>query len=128
MELIVYGVHCAWWDSIGKCRVHPNGLPCCPHCGSVLYQVDEKAWWQGVDEHEAQGNPGYRKLVEWMRGRCYPNMKVARNVYRVLNELDDENLEDQVRQMSRITGTILTDFQIKQIAEELRNAGGQHSG
>jgi len=83
---IVYGVGCTWWDSIYKVGHTPpmNGhrLPCCPHCGSVLMELpDEAAWWKGVDRYEADKEPGYRKLVEWQRGKCFPNMGVARVAY-----------------------------------------------
>lgn len=56
-KLAFYSVHCAWWTSfpedLGRLppitydfktqRMRPNpgghGLPCCPHCHSVLYQA-----------------------------------------------------------------------------------------
>lgn len=70
---IAYGAGCTWWDSIRQVgKTQGSGLPCCPHCGSVLYEVDSIAeWWSGVDQHEANGHPGYRAMIEWGRGRCY---------------------------------------------------------
>ncbi len=66
---IVYGM-CTWWDTIDQCSKLPSGLPCCPHCGSVLFEAaNEKEWWQGVDEAE-KTNPGHRAKVESWRGRC----------------------------------------------------------
>jgi hypothetical protein len=79
-NLIVYGARCAWWDSIDKVATIPgSGLPCCPHCGSVLYQTSPRAWWAGVELHDGT-HPGYRAMIEWARGRCFPDyaaMEVA---------------------------------------------------
>jgi len=41
---IVYGVNCTWWDDIHKTSSR-NFLPVCPHCGSVLMQVDNIKEW-----------------------------------------------------------------------------------
>ena len=50
----------------------------CPHCGSVLLEVpDLNAWWAGVNLHESEGHPAYGAFIEWLRGRCYPNLKAA---------------------------------------------------
>lgn len=86
-ERIVYGARCCWWDSIDKAhRANaPGGIgvPSCPHCGSVLFELpDEATWWAGVDRHEANGHPGYRALVEWSRGKCFPHWKEAEAAYR----------------------------------------------
>ncbi len=78
---LVYGANCLWWDTIDKTKVRKSGIPCCPHCGGVLYETEEKRWWDSVDEFEKQGNPGHRKLVEWMRGRCFPNGSAAKLAY-----------------------------------------------
>lgn len=81
---IVYGI-CAWWDSIGKASSKPSGLPCCPHCGSVLFELEsEIVWWANVDAYvERTGDTEYRALIEWMRGKCFPNVDVARLEYRL---------------------------------------------
>ncbi len=83
---IVYGVGCTWWDSIYNVGhttpMNGHALPCCPHCGSLLMELrDEATWWKGVDQHEAKGNPGYRKMIEWLRGRCFPNYGIAKIAY-----------------------------------------------
>ncbi len=77
---VVYGLHCVWWDTIDKAAVKPSGLPCCPHCGSVLYQVDdEAAWFKNVDAHvEKTGDSEYRAFIEWLRGKCFVGMRFAR--------------------------------------------------
>lgn len=83
---IPFGARCTWWDSIDKIGVRftPGGfkLPCCPHCGGMLYEMkDEAEWFASVDKYEAAGNPGYRVLVEWLRGKCFPNYAVARTAF-----------------------------------------------
>lgn len=83
---VVYGACCLWWDNIDKVSKTPerNGIsiPCCPHCGGVLMEMpSETVWWQGVDQHEKRGHPGYRKFIEWSRGRCFPTMAAAMAAY-----------------------------------------------
>ena len=80
---MAYGARCTWWDSVRETSVTPAGVPCCPHCGGVLFEVpSERGWWAGVDAHEADGHPGYRAFIEWQRGRCYPNVELAAAAYR----------------------------------------------
>lgn len=88
---IVYGARCVWWDGIEKIGKTPagvgptakmGGLPCCPHCGGVLFEMDSpKRWWDGVAKHEANGNPGYRAFIEWLKGKCFPTMDDAKAAY-----------------------------------------------
>lgn len=83
---ITSGARCTWWDTIDKTgRVAtPSGhsLPCCPHCSGVLLEVpNEEAWFEGVDRYEAAGNPGYRALTEWARGKCFPTYGDLRAAY-----------------------------------------------
>ncbi len=76
---IVYGARCSWWGSIDEVSTTASGLPCCPHCGGVLLEVDsEKEWWAGVDQFEADGHPGYRAFLVWLRGKCRPSVEMAR--------------------------------------------------
>jgi hypothetical protein len=79
---IVYGAACTWWDSIDKVGKTTSGLPCCPTCGSVLFEMpDEATWWSSVDRHEANGNPGYRDLITWARGKCFRSMSLAKDAF-----------------------------------------------
>lgn len=79
---IVYGFGCSWWDSIDKAGVkEPEGLPCCPHCGSVLLQVDEETWNRGVDKETTQNDPRYREFIKWSRGKCFPSIRHARQAF-----------------------------------------------
>ena len=71
---LCYGATCTWFGSIHE--TGKNGpLPCCPHCGGVLFEMaDEGEWWAGVDRYEReQPWPGYRAMWEWQRAqkRCF---------------------------------------------------------
>lgn len=80
---VVYGVRCTWWDSIDKVATTDSGLPVCPHCGSPLFESPDLAtWWQAVDRYEAEEQPGYRAMMEWARGRCFPSLTALATMYR----------------------------------------------
>lgn len=81
--IIVHGARCVWWDNIENAgalkAVHP--LPCCPHCGSVLYQFDnETAFWAGSAEYD-RTHPGYINLMKWLKGKCFRTMADAAVTY-----------------------------------------------
>lgn len=79
---IVYGARCSWWDSIDKVSTTPSGLPCCPHCGGVLFEIEsEAAWWAAARDFETRQQPGYVAFLEWSRGRCYPTYDEALDAY-----------------------------------------------
>lgn len=84
---IVYGARCTWWDSITKAGQLPDsGLPCCPHCRGVLFEVpNDVAWWASVAEHD-QDNPGYRQLIEWSRGKCFTDWRLCTAAYQAETE------------------------------------------
>lgn len=95
---IVYGARCAWWDSIGSASFNRSGLPCCPRCGSVLFEVESAlVWFTNVDAHaERTGDAEYRAFIEWLRGKCFPNADVARLEFR-LDQLCQKAAEDRSR-------------------------------
>lgn len=81
---IVYGVGCTWWDDIYKIGKTPGpiSLPCCPHCRGLLLEmptIDD--WYKGIPKFEAAGHPGYGKMMDWARGKCFPNMDVLKKAY-----------------------------------------------
>ena len=82
-QRIVYGARCMWWDSIDKLVAHSGAtLPCCPRCGGMLFELpDENMWWAGVDRYEANGHPGYRAMIEWSRGKCFPSLEATQKAY-----------------------------------------------
>ena len=42
-QRVVYGANCTWWDTIDKISKTASGLPCCPRCGSVLFEIENEA-------------------------------------------------------------------------------------
>ena len=82
---LVYGASCSWWDSIDKVgrTGGPTSIPCCPHCGGVLYEMEnEERWWRSVESYSRENSePGYRKFVEWSRGKCFETWVEAKAAY-----------------------------------------------
>lgn len=68
---VVYGAVCTWWDSIDKVSTTPSGLPCCPYCGGVLFEMPNEEYLQ--DENaviSTQYNINYQAAMDWVRGKC----------------------------------------------------------
>ena len=79
---VVYGATCAWWDTIDKIATTDSGLPCCPHCKGVLFEMDnEEEWWKGVNKYEKAGHPNYRVMIRWLRGKCFPTFDKAQEAF-----------------------------------------------
>lgn len=82
--MIAYGAHCQWWDDKRKAATKDgtrDGLPCCPHCGGVLFEIDDVDWYKSVRLYDERGHPGYVAFVDWMRGRCFPTQFQATAAY-----------------------------------------------
>jgi hypothetical protein len=78
---LVYGVRCTWWDGIHAIATR-EGLPCCPHCRNVLFEMDsEEQFMAGAHRYEADGHPGYVAMLTWGRGRCFQNMAALERAY-----------------------------------------------
>lgn len=81
---VVYGATCAWWDYIDKVAVLGNGLPCCPHCKGVLFELDRGEWEEGIEERmKKTNNPGYPIFMTWLKGKCFRNLTEAFKVFEV---------------------------------------------
>jgi len=48
---------------------------------SVLFEMEEDEWWEGVQKHD-KSNPGYVDFVKWMKGRCFPTFQIADQIYK----------------------------------------------
>lgn len=80
-DRIVYGVRCFWWEGIENVSSR-GGLPCCPHCKGMLFEMaSPKEWWDGVEKFETSGHPGYRAFVEWSKGKHFANIAAAVAAY-----------------------------------------------
>jgi hypothetical protein len=79
---IVYGARCGWWGSIDEVAATASGLPCCPYCHGVLFEVDsEETWWAGARVYEAEGHPGYVAFLEQNRGEHFPTINALLSAY-----------------------------------------------
>lgn len=38
-------------------------------------------WRVGIDRYNAAGHPGYRRMMEWSRGKCFSNFAAARAAF-----------------------------------------------
>lgn len=81
---VVYGARCMWWDTIDKASATDSGLPITPCCGSPMFEVDNEAvWFAQVDDYErTSSTEGYRRFIEWLRGKHYPTKDVAMAAWR----------------------------------------------
>lgn len=80
---IAYGANCSWWGPIADVGTKPSGLPCCPVCGGMLFEVaSSDEWWSGARRYEADGHPDYVAFLEWLQGRHFPSLDVAQDAYR----------------------------------------------
>lgn len=102
-SLQVYSARCSWHgpiESVGKTQGEPS-IPCCPHCGSVLFQTDKEQWWKGAKEHEAKGHQNYEAFLRWAekQHRCWPTLADAAqeyaNQFKVSVGLDSRTLNPQ---------------------------------
>lgn len=54
-----YAVSCCWWTSFPEdMGANPGGLPCCPHCGSVLLQGPLDRFVAAAQEQPDHYGPG----------------------------------------------------------------------
>jgi hypothetical protein len=79
-DIVVYGVNCVWWDTMDKLP-QISGLLKCPHCASVLWMMDRSDWDKAVAAQDVL-NHGYKKMIEWSRGKCFPSFSELREGYR----------------------------------------------
>lgn len=80
---IAYGARCTWWGSIHEVSTLPSGIPCCPSCRGVLMEMpDLETWERNVEKHaEKSGDREYPAFIRWLRGRCLPNVRQAREQF-----------------------------------------------
>lgn len=97
-----YGAGCTYWtdewDALASTGEGPlGGIPCCPRCGSVGYEIRRAQWWAGVRQHEADGtrgrscglpdcgptgHPRYEAMIRWARGQCFRTFGVLESAWR----------------------------------------------
>ena len=77
-----YGVVCTWRGPIQNVGVRDNGLPCCPHCGGVLFEMETKDIWDKQIVDFDKKHPGYADFQSWLAAlaSCIP-LKTALDTY-----------------------------------------------
>ena len=84
---VFYGLCTFWTDDWDSLRATGSQIPCCPHCGAVGFEKDKQEWWREIHLHETNGHPGYAAMMEWTRGKCFPNYTILATEYqRALGE------------------------------------------
>lgn len=81
---IWYGFCTYWtdeWDSLSATEpvegeAISHGIPCCPKCGSVGYQMTLLDWNEGIEKYEAEGHTGYAAFIEGLKEQCNGKMTI----------------------------------------------------
>ena len=64
------GKGCDYWtDDWSKLAVNGLGIPTCPFCGSLGFQVKAGAWDKGAQQKEAE-TPGYLEVLARKKEAC----------------------------------------------------------
>jgi hypothetical protein len=125
--LIVYGATCTFWGQITDAAQLPSGLPCCPHCHGILFQMDFKDWFdQAMKYAKDNKDPEYLEFLFFMMKRqCKPyaiNAGGSSNAWQQLRAEYDNLLEVANEALdvleSKATVKNLNNFQI---AQAMRN-------
>ncbi len=71
-QQIWYGLCTYWTDDWDALTPSPEnkGIPTCPECGSVGFQMTRQEWNEGVAKYEADDNPGYTQFINDVKGNC----------------------------------------------------------
>lgn len=80
---IAYGAGCLWWGPIQAVGVTVGGLPCCPQCRGLLFEMDSEAVFLAAAKRyeEDQARPGYVTFIRWLKGRCFKTQAAAEAAY-----------------------------------------------
>jgi len=70
---IWYGFCTYWTDDWDFLKPTPEnkGIPSCPECGSVGFQMTIQDWNQGIAKYEVPDNPGYAVFVTELKEKCH---------------------------------------------------------
>ena len=84
--MIAYGARCTWWDDKAKVGQLGSGLPCCPKCNGVLFELEEEKFNNIPDGFDMGGlfrnAEEYKQFLAWDRGKCFPNFEIAVDTWR----------------------------------------------
>lgn len=90
-DVVVYGAQCSWIGALADAGAipmeHGDSMPCCPHCQGPLFEISRAQWDSTLAERDAR-TPGYRDLIAWMWGRCYPSFSIAQSAYSIAKTME----------------------------------------
>jgi hypothetical protein len=66
---VVYGAHCTYWGPISSVGMLPGGLPCCPYCHGVLFEMETEEEFMRQARRFDDQTPGYSQFIVWLKGR-----------------------------------------------------------
>ena len=71
-----YSAQCSYWtddfDDLDKTESVDKavgGIPCCPHCGMVGYQIELGDWNDGLAHYDRE-EPGYQDFIIELKKTC----------------------------------------------------------
>jgi len=68
---MVFYALCTFWTDDWSALGERDGVPCCPECGSVGFEMDSGEWRVAVARYEADGHPGYTATVAFGKEKCF---------------------------------------------------------
>lgn len=78
-RLCWYGPCMYWTDNWNALSSSPTGIPCCPYCGTVGFQITHQEWMNGAIRFAAETDqPGYPKWLLDIKEVCSPEMSMWR--------------------------------------------------
>jgi hypothetical protein len=91
--MIAYGAQCVWWDDKGQVSTLESGLPCCPFCRRVLFEIEEDKWWSQADEYAKTtlGREDYLEFLIWLQGKDCRELGNWQQAYNKWKETKDES-------------------------------------
>ena len=68
-EWIWYSTMCSYWTDDFDKLSSISGIPCCPHCRCVGFQVELGIWYEGIKKYDLK-DPGYQDFMSGLKNVC----------------------------------------------------------
>lgn len=69
-RLLWYGPCGYWTDDWERVKTPNRGIPCCPTCGAPGFQNTAGKWFEGAQQFQSAGNPGYLNFLNAEKEKC----------------------------------------------------------
>lgn len=79
-DVIMFGANCTWYGDTVVAKIDGK-LPCCPKCGSPLFEMPKINWCGALNKTE-KANPGYLKFMTWLKDNHHKSYRAAREAYK----------------------------------------------